>query len=349
MIAHFKSISLFCLATLALQASSKADINTINLPDGTGLSGVIITGDQREYFTRGNIDIDENTLFEIGSITKVFTALATARHEVQNPGFLNTNISEFVPETKGSAIEHTTLLQLATHTSGFPRLPSSMGILYRLFNRDDPYKEYSREDLIEDLQQESAPPLKPSFTYSNFGYISLGLALEKSQHTEFSKILKEQIFEPLGMKTSFVHYTDSNEKQVVPGHGQKGEITSVWHMDAAAPAGAIKSSVYELSLFLSSYLNPPSPQTTLGKAMKLTQEPQIEVNERQAIGLSWIIRKSPEGNIYWHNGGTGGFRSFIAFEPKTQRGVILLSNFAGVETLDPAGFMLLKDGLPKTK
>ena len=143
------------------------------------------------------------------------------------------------------------------------------------------------------------------------------------------------------MKSSFIHYTSKNEKKVVEGHDKEGDETSFWHSSASAPAGAIKSSANDLVLFLSKYLSPDD--ATLGKAMALTMQPTFKTDKQSSVGLGWQMLSLRKATVYWHNGGTGGFRSYVGFLPEKNRAVVLLCNYARAEGLDSAGLKLLID------
>ncbi|MEM6820428.1 MAG: serine hydrolase domain-containing protein [Verrucomicrobiota bacterium] len=333
-----KALLLFTLA-LAISSSLHGSLKDLALSGDTVVSGSIITKNSVEFFKNGTAPIDEHSLFEVGSITKVFTALAVSQYETKNPGFIDRPIRELISGINSSSLGDVTGRELATHTSGFSRLPPSMGLFYILLNFKDPYRTYSRANLIKDLNRSKLKTERGRFEYSNYGYATLGRALETVSGRRYEDIIKHDILNPLGMTQSFIHYSKANEGTVTPGYGESGKPTSFWRQDAIAPAGSLKSSARDLSRFLSSYFE--LGEDTLSQAMKRSLEPQVEVNKQHSVALGWQIRNHKRGPIYWHNGGTGGFRSFIAFLPNETKGVVLLSNFAGIQDLDKKGFELL--------
>lgn len=323
------------ISFLILIQSIQAEVVTIQLPEKAVISGALISQGQIEYFQHGQEKVDELTLFEVGSVTKVFTALAAAHVAIENPSFETVPIAEFIPDITNPAVRNLTVNQLITHTSGLARLPPSFNILHLLLNSKDPYRSYSREQLIKDLQRDQPTSTKGKYIYSNYGYAILGILLERTTERPYTTIIEEDIFLPLGMKHSLVQYTEENEKSLIAGLGKDAEETSIWHHDASAPIGSIVSNAHDLALFLKRFLNPG--EDTLGQAMKWTLVSQKDINNRRAISRGWLIDKSKQGMIYWHNGATGGFRSFIAFSPDHNCAVLLLCNYAGVENLDQNG------------
>lgn len=314
------------------------DINNIFLPEGTGISGAIVSPSGVVYFQRGNPQLDEESIYEIGSITKVFTALAIALHDSKNPGYLSTSVGEILTGLSDSQISDTTLNDLLNHSSGLPRLAPGFGVPHILMNRSDPYADYSRDDLYSDLRSTDLGK-KGSFKYSNYAFWVAGLCLEQSTSTEYKNYITNELLLPLGMTDSFVG--DDGKTGVIPaqGHDDKGKRTNYWKQDAAAPAGSIKSSTKDMSRFIAAYIKGTQPD--LKEAIEAITKPTLDVNDHQSVGLGWQILKTDSDPIIWHNGATGGFRSFIAISPDNNLGVVLLCNYAGVEGLDRSGFDLL--------
>ncbi|QDU34418.1 Beta-lactamase [Poriferisphaera corsica] len=335
---HSCKLVISSITALLAQTVANADLNNIHLPEGTGISAAIISENNVKFLQFGNPNFNEHSRFEIGSVTKTFTALAVALHNIDHPDFLDTELSSIITEIKNNKIASITPRLLSTHTSGLPRLSASTQ-LKAIFNTSDPYKHQTAQILIQNLNMLKQRSTKQIYTYSNFGYAVLGLALEKDIKQPYSTIISNKILKPLKMNQSFVHYTPENQKTVVTGYDEKATPTSVWHFKASAPAGAIKSSAYDLSLYIQAYLSPND--TTLSLAMANTIKTQHKINEQLSIGLGWHIQIHEDQKIYWHNGGTGGYRSFIGFNPTTRKGIVLLSNYAGIKQLDQTGLEIL--------
>lgn len=312
------------------------DINNISLPEGTGISGAIVSSTGVIYFQRGNPQLNEETIYEIGSITKVFTALAMALHDSRNPGYLSKSVGEILPKLSDSQISDTAINYLLNHSSGLPRLAPSFSVLHVLMNRSDPYTDYSRDDLYDDLQATELSE-EGSYEYSNYAFWVAGLCLEQSTSVEYKEYVTNELLSPLGMASSFVGNNSSANVILAQGHDKKGKRTNYWEKDAASPAGSIKSSTEDMSRFITAYIQGTHPE--LKEALEVITKPTLDVNDNHSVGLGWQIRKTD--SVIWHNGATGGFRSFIAISPENNIGVVLLLNYAGVEGLDRSGFDLL--------
>jgi CubicO group peptidase (beta-lactamase class C family) len=262
----------------------------------------------------------ESTLFEIGSVTKVYTSLlfadAIQRREVtlDQPvaELLPTGVS--VPTRDGKTI---TLAHLALHSSGLPRLPPSV-----LPNAADPYRNVNEDALYGDLAHtklEYAPG--EQIVYSNYGVGLLGFALGKKVGTGYSRALTDRVLTPLGLTDTFLTVPATAAARRVAGTNSDLQPVGPWTFDALAGAGALVSDAHDqLKLIDAEIAAGTGTPTGLRAAMKLTQEPQL-VNQGANEGLGWEI--DGKGR-YWHNGGTGGYHAFVGFDPKTKRGVVIL-------------------------
>ena len=263
----------------------------------------------------------DTTLFEIGSVTKVYTSLlfadALQRREVtlDEPvaDLLPTGVS--VPTRDGKTI---TLAHLALHSSGLPRLPPSV-----LPNAPDPYAKLGEDALYADLAHTTldfAPG--DQIVYSNFGAGLLGFALGKKLGVGYPRALVDRVLTPLGLKDTFLTVPAAAAARRATGTNTDLQPVSAWTFDALAPAGALISDAHDQLELIGAEVNAGTgAKTGLAAAIKLTQEPQL-VNQGANEGLGWQI--DGKGR-YWHNGGTGGFHSFIGFDPKTKRGIVILS------------------------
>ena len=269
---------------------------------------------------------DEDTSFQIGSVTKVVTSLLLAdaahRGEVALDQRLDTLLPGTASHPSGPPI---TLVDLATHTAGLPRLPPG---LWRtaLRHRDDPYRDLTADDLVAALQR---PPRRPAGgrpRYSNYGAGVLGHALEVATGTAFGDLVAERITGPLAM-TATGTTADAATGAVACGHTRRGRPTPDWDLGALAGAGALRSTPADLLTFLSAQLAPAT--TTLADAVRTTHEPRHRVRGPLRVALGWHVMDRPNGPPWWwHNGGTGGFFSYVAFEPRARAAVAVLANSA---------------------
>lgn len=298
--------------------------------DAEGIVIATIAGVETTFAAAGNQRaggpaVDADTLFEIGSITKVFTGILLADAVGKGKASLDDSIAKHLPAdllAADSPLRQVTLLDLSTHTSGLPRLPSNLG------NRDDPkdpYAAYSVDRLYEYLKRfkESDFQKRGETSYSNLGTGLLGHLLERISGKPYEVLLRETIFEPLGMKSSYVQRRPGDipsdvAARFATGHSG-GKETPHWHIDALCGAGAIVTSARDLSAFAAATLSPDTPPA-LRAAMDLAAKPH-----RHDVGLGWFIGK--EGLN--HDGGTGGFRSEIRVSLPDKTAKIRLMNGTG--------------------
>jgi CubicO group peptidase (beta-lactamase class C family)/membrane protein DedA with SNARE-associated domain len=279
--------------------------------DGTvpGVVYAVVTpgGQATGHLSRsGSEPLGPHVLLEIGSVTKVFTALLLAdmaeRHEVG----LDDPIARHLPPAVAQACpaaDRITLRQLATHTSGLPRLPRN---LYPLWLRHpaDPYAGYSTEHLYRALRRASNPAPAP-YLYSNYGFGLLGHLLSHTAGRPYAELLAQRVTGPLGLTETVIGVPDGHP--AATGH-RRGRPTARWHLGALAGAGALNSTAADLARFLSASLHPEA--TGLRSAIEAIQRPA----ESQQTGLGWHISSPAARPVLWHNGGTGGFSAMLALD-----------------------------------
>ena len=283
---------------------------------------------------------DGETLFEIGSISKVFTGLLLADAVVHKQVALDDPVAKYLPsdvKVPSRDDRPIRLVDLATHTSALPRLPDNL-LPQIVANPDNPYAKYSVADLHEFLNGHklSGMPGK-NFAYSNLGMGLLGQALARQFGKEYEELLIKRVADPLAMADTRITLSPAQQKRLCPGHTIEAMPTANWDIPTLAGAGAIRATADDMLAFLATQLAPA--QTPLAAAIKLAQQPQFEISKGESIALGWLM-KTGEG-IWWHNGQTGGYHSIVLFQPATRRGVVVLSNTAG-EVTDLLAFRLLK-------
>ena len=282
---------------------------------------------------------DAKSVFEIGSITKTFTAALLADEVLAGAVSLETPVGKLlpgfsIPERSGKPI---TLLDLATQTSGLPRLPTNMGT-----SSDNPYADYDAAKLKAFLAGYALPRDPGSeYEYSNLGFGLLGYALAQQEHTDYPTLLKRRILDPLHMTDSGVALTTAMRAHLARGHDALGKTTGNWDFDALAGCGAIRSSAEDMVRYLRA--NMGLDKSPLDAVLSEAQQPRRDVPHGR-IGLAWMTRKSAGGDIVWHNGMTGGYASFVGFDANKTRGVVVLTNI--MQTVDDLGFAALIDDAP---
>ncbi len=309
----------------------------------TGIAVGLIDNGNISYYTFGKKSIDSNelitkeTIFEIGSITKVFTTLLLMDMVDEGIIKLDDPIKHYVskikiPEKNGRKI---TFRHLASHTSGLPRLPTNLIIT----NPDNPYAQYSKKQLYEFLNSYELPR-EPgeSFEYSNLGVGLLGDILSTISNKPFEELIHERISNPLGMTVTGISFLPSIQKNVAQGHDGNKKVSN-WDFKSLQGAGALRSTIEDMVRFLSA--NMELIDSTLCKTMKACHITQKTVSPQLKASLGWITQKTiKNGNvIIWHNGKTGGYSSFIGFDPDTHRGVVILSN--STNSVDELGLYLI--------
>lgn len=307
--------------------------------------GIIENGQFYKYdygeIAKGNSHLPEgNTIYEIGSITKTFTATLLAEMVLEGKCKFSDPVNKYLPdnvkELKKDGVL-VTLEMLANHTSGLPHIPSDLFSVSR-FSMNDPYKNYDTTDLfnyLDTVRLRSVPG--KYFRYSNLGFGLLGVILERMTGISYQNLLEEYICDPLQLPDTRTELKDKQQKHFAPGYDEKGNAVGHWHFASLAGCGVIRSSVNDLLKYLNAHLTEDT-STNLLKAFRLCERPSFAVAGGH-IGLAWMIPNRSPG-WFWHNGGTGGFRSYCAFNPNKKIAFVILSNSAlGV---DDAGISLIK-------
>jgi len=326
----------FPLCVASVSAAAIPDVQTAieswtkEQPGGVAVAWVDESG--VKFFQTGgfapgdNRPITPDTQFEIGSVTKVFTALLLAESERTGRVRRDDPVTKYLhvaatPEGL-KQLDKVTLLTLATHTSGLGRLPPN----FSPKNPGDPYADYTEADLLAALA-DSARRIEPPapYAYSNYGGGVLGQALAAAWGRSYAEILRERVLTPLGLKETTLALTGAPAPaNLAPGHDDHGAAVPNWTFDAIAPAGALRSSAREMGQFVQACLG--LRETPLAESLRATMQAQRPlVGLTGSIGLGWHLT-TDDPPIIWHNGGTGGYRSFVGLEPRSRRGVVVLVN-----------------------
>lgn len=281
-----------------------------------------------------------DTVYEIGSITKGLTGILLADMALAGDVSLHDTLDKFLPDAASypAAIRGITLLQLATHASGLPRLPANLA--FSMKDPANPYAHYGRKELETFLRAYAPPPNRTSITpeYSNLGVGLLGFVLSLEAGRPYEALLKARVLEPLGMRDTTITLSDDQRRRLAPGHA-KGTPVNNWDLDALAGAGAVRSTAADMTTLLGALMRPPDSR--IGKAIRLALEPRSQLGVAK-IGLAWITTAPPAGVPFtWHNGGTGGYRSFIGFTTDGKAGIVVLTNGAD-QSPDPLAVQALQ-------
>ncbi len=268
--------------------------------------------------------------FEVGSVTKTMTATLLALLAGDGTLSLDDEVGRWLPAGANGAI---TLRQLATHTSGLPRIAPN----YRPADPVNFWAGFTPELAEEGLRQAAVTP--DARVYSNFGYQLLGLVLERASGQDYRRLIADRLLGPLSMTCSGVGQAGGGTP--LPGHAHGREVP---HWDRPLPgAGGVEATIDDLARYAAACLRPP--RTPLGDALTAVQAPQVPIEAGRAQALGWIV---VDGRLRGHGGGTGGFSSCVLTDPGRGRGVAILVSSRGYsDALAQAARLVLADGDPR--
>jgi CubicO group peptidase (beta-lactamase class C family) len=302
----------------------------------------VVDGDKSEVVAFGRLDNgkvpDGDTVYEVGSVTKTFTATLLAQAVLAGRVTLETPVAQLLPDFKipSRGSKAITLGELGTQYSGLPRLPSNL----QPKDSANPYADYDAAKLRAFLAGYELPrDPGASYEYSNLGFGLLSHALSQLESASFGAVTDEGILKPLGMTMSGTAFTDAMRAHLASGHDDMGMAAKNWDFDALAGAGAIRSTANDMLRYLKA--NMGIGQSPLAAAMNLAQRPRSDMAKTTRVGLAWV---TTDKGIVWHNGGTGGYRSFLGFTADRRRGVVILTNTA--VDFDDLGFATLDADAP---
>ena len=379
---------LFCftlgIATLWFSDFRIGAMPTAVLPQGEGnnpLVDMVTQAVEREFERQGHIGIvvgavakneeallgfgarrlgvseppDADTVFEIGSISKVFTGILLAKRVDSGELKLDDRIVDLLPEgwSLPEPARDITLRHLTTHTSGFPRLPANLlgftSVFKHLFG-GDPYRDYSEEAFrkaLSSVELEFEPGADR--LYSNYAGGLLGYVLATQNESDYETLVTSELCRPLGMQRTVItndawhrdHFAAGYRTTLKLGPAMLALGSSQWLLpNHLAGAGAIRSTGSDMLRFLKANMGLIS--TPLDGAIRLSHQELFKEDDDKAMGMNWIrsFERDLSQNILWHNGGTGGYRSYLGFTEDRRFGVVVLSNTS--LSVDGLGEGLLK-------
>ncbi len=296
-----------------------------------------------EYFGRGRSwaggpPVDENTLFEIGSITKVFTAAVLADMVQKGQVALEEPVGKLLPPSArvpSRGGREITLVDLATHRSGLPRLPDG----FDPNDMQNPYADYSEAKLLAFLaKHELGRDIGSRYEYSNLGVGLLGYALARRAGVSYEALVIERIARPLGMADTRIELTPGQLPRLARGHAGGREVAS-WDFDALAGAGALRSTARDLLRFVAANLGLVQGDPVPALASMRSAKWETGVTDL-SIAFGWHVWSKYGSTLFWHNGATGGYHGFCGYDLEKQLAVVVLAN--GSEDIDAIGLHLLQ-------
>jgi len=283
------------------------------------------------FHAYGKENPDHTSIFQIGSLSKLFTSALL--FILDEEGVLNKHASleiilgdKFELSTEAKKI---TLFQLATHTSGLPRVPK------RLLNiieknaingkvLEDPYRKITLNDVLDTLKTTTEKRKPGKFEYSNYGMGLLGHILEMVTHTNLETLAQEKLLAPLGMENTVITLPANTKARLTQGYDANGKKAPPWTFTALGGAGAFNSNAKDLMQFVIANID---KQTALSTTLINMQK---AINKKSMGWMQTNIIEKLLGNstMVWHNGMVGGYASYMAVDRGTQSGLVILSSQA---------------------
>jgi serine-type D-Ala-D-Ala carboxypeptidase/endopeptidase len=290
----------------------------------------IVTPQGRRVVRHGRFAVDDprevgpDTVFEIGSVTKVFTAMLLADMARRGEVSVTDPVIRYLPPevaTRAQGLKTTTLADLATHTAGFPFWPSGIpatadGVAQMA--------SYSVDQLYQFVSTFEAPPgVGTRWMYSNTDVGLLGVLLGRRAGSTYDALIESRVTQPLGMMSTAVAVSPAMQPRLAVGHNAGLKPAGAWNVPALTAGGSLHSTVNDLLTLLAAV---DDPMTVAGAAM-----PGMLAIRRQAPGfqqaLGWmVLGGGPGAGLLLHDGNTLGFGSSIVYDPGSRTGVVVLSN-----------------------
>lgn len=276
--------------------------------------------------------IRRDTIFELGSVTKIFTATQLALAVLYGETTLAAPVTDLLPPwvgRRGGAIKQVTLEELATHTSSLPRLPPHVSL--------PGYPDYTQKDLLEFVSRwEPDYPVGSKYKYSNIGFGLLGDALSYQQHEQYFRMIHRDILSPLDMKHTFAEVPRDLRHLYAKGHkgGADQALAVRWDPRGWAAAGILRSTATDMMNMLKANMSIGDYDQNLTKAMEMTHKGYFDVKPGFVQGLAWARHQENGLTIIAKDGSTAGFSTFIAFLEHSKMGVVMLANKADANPQD---------------
>lgn len=289
---------------------------------------VIDTSVSRAYGCADDKDrarIGPTTAFEIGSVSKTMTSALLAELIEQGDASLDDPLSAYLPE--GTAVptfnaQPILLRHIVTHTSGLPALPPGAP----LGGFDDPYAKLDPAELLAALGRTTLQRAPGSqFEYSNFASMLLSYAVARRTGSDFETLLQARLFAPLQMRNAYVNRRPDGVRAAV-GHAPNAQPVPAWNFQGdLAGVGGVRATLDDMVAYMQGQLgHAPAP---LQAAIARSQQP-VNPGGQPAMAMNWMLAPLNGRTVHAHEGGTGGFSSFVAFDREGGRGVVVLADTA---------------------
>ena len=297
---------------------------------------LVVPGHPRICFPATDSDAQQTDLYEIGSLTKPMTAEVLATMIVDGTATMATRVGDVLSDAAlPPSIAAITVAELATHQSRLPRIPRTIRMALAALFSGDPYRWLSRADLVRSLA--SARRTTARGTYSNFGFAVLAQMVGILDGNEYRRALESRLLRPLGLADTHLDPDGDVALRHPRGHDLLGVPTPRWHAGGIAGAGGVSMTLADGAAWLAAHVNPPA---AFQEIVAMVTRPLASLGPDR-VGMGWVIREIDGTDIVWHNGGTGGFSSFAAFDAMRGVGVIAFAASSHISALDRAGFHVI--------
>ncbi|MGA2488891.1 MAG: serine hydrolase domain-containing protein, partial [Anaerolineales bacterium] len=285
---------------------------------------------------------NRSAVFEIGSITKVFTATLLAYEVEQGALRLDAPIQELVPfklkQAQRGGVD-VTLKHIANHTSGIRHQPPNLALYAFLHGHPrQPFRDYTQERFERHLRRGMKLAFTPGerYRYSNMGMSLVGTILSLRNNKSYEELLQTKLFQPLGMNLSTT-LVSNVQYHVVSGLEKAGVRSPNWDMYALSPAGGIKTCAEDFAKFV-------CRQFSSSPAIATTQEPTFKIEENYFVGLGWHIIDRTNGERWLnHGGGMLGYTANVNINVCKKCATIVLTNLGNALNWQRKSFELSRD------
>jgi len=352
-----KSITLLTMLLLIVSSQAqrgdlKAEIKQIiihdtdiSLSDTPGFIVGMVDGDSTYYVEFGAkikgepITLNTNDIFEVGSITKVYTSSLVSILDNEQILSITDPINRYISEeNQNPRMDSVTILDLIHHSSGLPVRPYMFGRKQR--NAQNPYQYYEKSDLLS-FYKDFVPKSKGVFNYSHTNYALLEIVLENATGKSFAQLIDEYIVTPLELEKTFVSFQEQRKDIVAPGYDRAGRLTQPWLFASFGASEGLKTTVSDMVHFMR--INLGIVDHPYSKIFESNHVKELNTNFNESIktGRGWqILERKRKYDIVTHTGNTDGHNAFMAFVKETNTGVVILSN-SNIGTRD-LGFLILR-------
>ena len=300
--------------------------------EGGGVAVAVRMDGKTQFFNYGFADnaqkrqVTADSIFNLGSVGKVFATTLLAQAVKQGQLSLDDPVAKYVTELqRGGDIRRITLGQLASHSSGLPRVPQQ----YETWHKG----RYTWPDFVRFLNSwKAGPNHEPGqqYLYSNAAMVLLRVALERRFDTRFAALMHQRLTGPLEMTSTALPLPRDLLGRAVQGYGPGGKAIGRPGMEGGTfewpGSGQIYSSSRDMANFLVANLGELPGHGPIQNAMAFAQQGVFTVSQRLTIGLAWQIVSAGNFTIIDKNGGLNNTSTYIGFAPRQKLGVIILVN-----------------------